>query len=213
MKMEKKSAPPSTIELIIASTNVHKIREFKAMLKSNHRFDLRSLRDFPDYIPPPEIGATFEENAVLKATYASMALNRWVIADDSGLVVPSLGGIPGVYSARFAGNDATDVDNRKMLLQKMEHLLEEDRHAYYECCIVLASPSGVKKCVRGICEGTLLTAEKGGGGFGYDPLFIKHGYNKTFAELEEATKNRISHRRKALDKLILSLESVLEQTS
>jgi XTP/dITP diphosphohydrolase len=136
-----------------------------------------------------------------------------VIADDSGLVVPSLGGIPGVYSARFAGENATDLDNRKLLLQKIEHLLEEDRHAYYECCIVLASPSGVKKCVRGICEGTLLTAEKGGGGFGYDPLFIKHGYNKSFAELEEATKNRISHRRKALDKLILSLESLVEQTT
>ncbi|HEX2582657.1 MAG TPA: RdgB/HAM1 family non-canonical purine NTP pyrophosphatase [Chlamydiales bacterium] len=201
------------MELVIASTNVHKIREFKAMLKANPRFDLRSLRDFPDYTPPPETGTTFEENAVLKATHASRALNRWVIADDSGLVVPSLGGIPGVYSARFAGENATDLDNRKLLLQKIEHLLEEDRHAYYECCIVLASPSGVKKCVRGICEGTLLTAEKGGGGFGYDPLFIKHGYNKSFAELEEATKNRISHRRKALDKLILSLESLVEQTT
>lgn len=208
--MKKESTTPSTIELVIASTNVHKIREFKAMLKSNYRFDLRSLRDFPDYTPPPETGTTFEQNATLKATHASAALNRWVIADDSGLIVPSLGEIPGVYSARFAGNDATDADNRKMLLEKMQHLLEEDRHAYYECCIVLASPTGVKKCVRGICEGTLLTAEKGGGGFGYDPLFIKHGYNKTFAELEETTKNRVSHRRKALDKLILSLESILD---
>ena len=199
------------IELVIASTNVHKIREFKAMLKANTRFDVRSLRDFPDYVPLPEAGGTFEENAVSKAVHAAATLKRWVIADDSGLIVPNLGGAPGVYSARFAGNDATDVDNRKKLLEKMHHLLDEDRHAYFECCIALASPSGIKKCVRGICEGTLLVAEKGGGGFGYDPLFIKHGYNKTFAELEEATKNRISHRRKALDKLVSSLESILEE--
>lgn len=204
--MKKEAA--TSVELVIASTNVHKIREFKAMLKSNHRFDLRSLRDFPDYVQPPETGATFEENATLKAVDAAKTLNRWVIADDSGLVVPSLGGSPGVYSARFAGKDATDADNRKLLLEKMQHLLEEDRFAYYECCLVLASPSGVKKCVRGLCEGTLLSTEKGGGGFGYDPLFIKHGYNKTFAEMEEATKNRVSHRRKALDKLLLALESV-----
>ena len=204
--MKKEAA--TSVELVIASTNVHKIREFKAMLKSNHRFDLRSLRDFPDYVQPPETGATFEENATLKAVDAAKTLNRWVIADDSGLVVPSLGGSPGVYSARFAGKDATDADNRKLLLEKMQHLLEEDRFAYYECCLVLASPSGVKICVRGLCEGTLLSTEKGGGGFGYDPLFIKHGYNKTFAEMEEATKNRVSHRRKALDKLLLALESV-----
>lgn len=203
------SSQPSTIELVIASTNIHKIREFKAMLKNHRAFDLRSLLDFPGYQPPPETGATFEENAILKATHAAAALNRWVVADDSGLVVPALGGIPGVYSARFAGDDATDLENRKKLLEKMLHLLDEDRNAYFECCIALASPAGIKKCVTGICEGSLLMQEKGGSGFGYDPLFMKHGYNKTFAELEEATKNRISHRRKALDKLLISLESIL----
>ena len=209
MAMKKES---TSIELVIATTNVHKLREFKAMLKQNRHFDLRSLRDFPDYVQPPETGATFEENAALKATHAAAALNRWVIADDSGLVVPSLGGSPGVYSARFAGNDATDADNRKLLLEKMQHLLEEDRHAYYECCIVLASPTGVKKVTKGVCEGTLLVAEKGGGGFGYDPLFKRHDSNKTFAEMEEETKNRISHRRKALDKLLPALESILPKT-
>src|SRR4051812_44788012 len=101
--MKKESGSLSMLELVIASTNIHKIREFKAMLKSSHRFDLRSLRDFPDYVQPPETGTTFEENATLKALHAATALNRWVIADDSGLVVPSLGGSPGVYSARFAG--------------------------------------------------------------------------------------------------------------
>jgi XTP/dITP diphosphohydrolase len=197
------------MELVIASTNPHKIREFKSMLKKSLQYDIRSLLDFPDYIPPPETEDSFEGNAKLKAAHAAAALNRWVLADDSGLVVPAIGGAPGVYSARFAGDQATDHDNRKKLLQQMQHLLDEDRNAYFECCIALASPNGVKKCVHGICEGTILTQEKGGGGFGYDPLFIKNGYSKTFAELEESIKNRISHRRKALDKLLPFLESTL----
>ena len=179
------------------------------MLRGLPRVDLRSLLDFPSYTPPPETGTTFEQNATLKATHAAAALQRWVLADDSGLVIPALGGMPGVYSARFAGNDATDADNRKKLLEMMHHLLEEDRHGYFECWIALASPAGLKKSARGICEGRLLAQEKGGGGFGYDPLFIKHGYSKTFSELEELIKNRISHRRKALDKVLGSLEALL----
>jgi XTP/dITP diphosphohydrolase len=200
---------PSTLELVIASTNVHKVREFRAILKPIIRFDLLSICDFPDYTPPEETGKTFEENAILKAEHAAKTLHRWVIADDSGLVVPALHGAPGVYSARFAGKDATDHDNRKKLLEQMRHLLEEDRNAYYECCIAIASPFGLKKCARGTCEGTILMEQRGGGGFGYDPLFVKNGYNKSFAELEEATKNRVSHRRKALDKVMISIESLL----
>jgi XTP/dITP diphosphohydrolase len=205
----RNSLNPPHIELVLATTNVHKIREFRGMLKSLPRIDLLSLRDFPDYQPPAETGSTFEENAVLKALSASTSLGRWVLSDDSGLVVPSLGGAPGVYSARYAGDHATDADNRKKLLEQMQHLMEEDRVAYFECCIALASPSGMKKTSRGTCEGFLLTQERGGGGFGYDPLFVKYGYNKTFAELEEATKNRVSHRRKALDKMLLQLESLI----
>lgn len=198
-------------ELIIASTNIHKVREFRSMLKPFTRLDLLSLSDFPNYVPPEETGKTFEENARLKAEHAAKALNRWVIADDSGLVVPALNGAPGVFSARYAGNDATDLENRKKLLEEMQHLMEEDRQAFFECAIALASPEGLKKCVKGICEGTLLTKDRGGGGFGYDPLFVKYGYNKTFAELGEVIKNRISHRRKALDKLILSIEALMNR--
>jgi len=211
MTFFEQSTLPAPIELVIASTNVHKIREFRAMLKPVFKFDVLSLCDFPNYKPPEETGATFEENAILKAVHCATALNRWTIADDSGLVVSALHGAPGIHSARYAGQDATDADNRKKLLDAMRHLLEEDRNAMFECCIALASPSGLKKCTRGICEGTLLSQERGGGGFGYDPLFIKQGYNKTFSELEESTKNRISHRRKALDKLLLSLESLLRR--
>lgn len=201
--------PSFPVELVIASTNMHKVREFRSILKGSSPCDLLSLCDFPDYVPPEETGATFEENAILKATHAAKTLNRWVLADDSGLVVPALNGAPGIYSARYAGDDATDHENRKKLLDEMRHLMEEDRQAYYECCIALATPLGLKKCVKGTCEGTILVEEKGGGGFGYDPLFIKNGYSKTFAELGESVKNRISHRRRALDKLIPSLEALM----
>jgi XTP/dITP diphosphohydrolase len=196
--------------LLIASQNVHKIREFRAMLKAIPLIDVLSLVDFADYTPPEETGATFEENAILKASHAASHLKVWTLSDDSGLVVPALNGAPGVYSARYAGKHATDSENRKKLLDAMLHLLDEDRYAYHECWIVLASPQGVvKKSVRGTCEGKLLMQERGGGGFGYDPLFVKHEYNKTYAELEESVKNRISHRRKAFEKIRGSLESLI----
>ena len=208
--LSSKNLPPH-LELVVASTNIHKVRELRAMLKPFVRLDLLSLSDFPNYVPPEETGKTFEENASLKAEHAAKALHRWVIADDSGLVVPALGGAPGVLSARYAGNDATDLENRKKLLEEIQHLMEEDRQAFFECSIALASPEGLRKCVKGICEGVLLMKDRGGSGFGYDPLFVKHGYNKTFAELGESVKNRISHRRKALDKLLLSLETLMGQ--
>lgn len=197
------------IKLVIASTNIHKIREFRSMLKHLPHLDLLSLCDFPSYRSLEETGKTFEENAISKAVDAAQKLNLLALADDSGLVVPSLNGAPGVYSARYAGNDASDFDNRKKLLQEMQSLESDRRNCYFSCAIALASPEGLLKVVQGSCEGMIATQEKGGSGFGYDPLFIKHGYSKTFAELEESIKNRISHRRKALDKMILFLESLI----
>lgn len=195
------------MKLIIASQNVHKIRELRSMLKTAPKLDLYSLIDFPDYVPPEEVGSSFEENAILKATHAAKTLNQWVVADDSGLVIPALKGAPGVHTARYAGKDATEKDNRKKLLSEMQSLVDENRDGYYECCIALASPEGLIKSASARCEGTIVEKERGGQGFGYDPLFKKHDYNKTFAELEEEVKNRISHRRKALDKILLYLES------
>jgi XTP/dITP diphosphohydrolase len=205
-----RKTPPSAIQLVIASKNMHKVREFRAMLKTLPQFDILSLCDFPEYVPLQETGSSFEENAATKAIHASESLKHWILADDSGLIVPALGGAPGIESARFAGQDATDFDNRKKLLESMRHLLDDDRYAYYECCIVLVSPEGVAKSVRGTCEGKILATERGAGGFGYDSLFVKHEYNKTFAELGESIKNRISHRRKALDKLLQPLESIAD---
>jgi XTP/dITP diphosphohydrolase len=196
------------MQLVIASKNIHKIRELRSMLKLYKKLDVLSLLDFPNYQPLPENQSSLEANAAQKAIHAAQTLNQWVIADDTGLVVPALQGDPGILSARYAGPQATDSDNRKKLLQAMKHLQEPDRQAYFECWLAIASPDGLKKYARGICEGTIAEQERGGRGFGYDSLFIKHEYSKTFAELEEAVKNRISHRRKALDKLHLYLESI-----
>ncbi len=178
------------------------------MLKPLSHIEVISLHHFSTYTPPEETGSTFQENATLKAEHAAKQLNQWVLADDSGLVVPALNGEPGVYSARYAGSHATDADNRKKLLQKMEALSHLDRTAYFECCLVLANPKEIKKCVHGVCEGYILKEERGRNGFGYDSLFVKNDYEKTFAELEESTKNRISHRRKAFERLIAFLETL-----
>lgn len=196
------------MKLVIATHNIHKIRECRAILKTNKSLDLLSLHDFPQYHLPEETGSSFEENATLKAVHAAKNLNSWVIADDSGLVVPALKGIPGIYSARFAGDHATDAENRHKLLNAMRGIPEAERNAYYECAIAVASPDGLIKCVKATCEGTIATEEKGNRGFGYDAVFTKYEYGKTFAELEEDVKNRISHRRKALDKVLLLLESL-----
>ena len=197
------------LKLVIASTNIHKVREFRTLFKSFPKIDLLSLCDFPNYVQPEETGKTFEENAVLKAEHAAKTLGVLVLADDSGLTVPVLGGAPGVHSARYAGDMATDLENRKKLLSAMSPFLDEARSAFYECCLVLASPEGIKKIAKGTCEGVLASQDKGGSGFGYDSIFIKHGYQKSFGELEESVKNRVSHRRKALDKIVNTIETLL----
>lgn len=196
------------MQLVIASRNVHKIRELRQMLKPYKSLDILSLLDFPNYIPLPEDKPSLEANAAQKAVHAAKTLSRWTLADDTGLIIPALQGAPGVYTARYAGPNATDAENRKKLLAEMKDIQDPHRQAYFECWLAIATPEGLKKCVRGVCEGNILTEEKGGKGFGYDSLFVKHEYGKSFSELEESLKNRISHRRKALDKLHLFFESL-----
>ncbi len=202
------------MKILIATTNLHKLREYKAMLKNNPEIDILSLRDFPDYVQPIEDGKTFEENSIIKAKDAAKKLQIVTIADDTGLIVPALDNQPGVHSARYAGENATDKDNRKKLIKNLKSLPDYKRAAYFVCSITLCTPhieglTPISKTFEGLCEGTLLTEEKGGQGFGYDPLFVKHDYGKTFAELSDDTKNRISHRRKAMDKLQPALESII----
>src|SRR3989339_1287809 len=198
------------MEIVIASTNMHKIREYRSLLKAFKHLDVLSLLDFPSYTPLDETGDTFEEIVTSKAIHAAESLNKWVLADDSGLVVPALQGSPGIKSARYAGENATDRENCKKLLQEMRTLQESGRFAYFECWIAIASPEGLQKVEKGTCEGCVIEEERGRHGFGYDTLFRKHEYSKTFAELDEAIKNRISHRRKAFDRISLFLESLKE---
>ncbi len=197
------------MELVLATTNIHKIREFRFLLKTAG-FDVLSLHDFPNYNPPEETATSFEGNASLKARSAALTLGKWVLSDDSGLVVPSLGGLPGVHSSRYAGENATDRENCLKLLNAMKNLPEPQRAAYFECAIVISSPEGNVKYFQGICEGSILEESKGRSGFSYDSLFRKYDYNQTFAELTEEIKSRISHRRKAFDKALLYLQSIKE---
>lgn len=189
------------MEIVLATENLHKVREFREMLKGLD-FEILSLTQFPDYKAPEETGKNFVENAELKALHAAKALGKIAIADDSGLVVPALGGAPGVYSRRYAGEKATDSENRKKLLKAMLGFDETARSAYFECCLCLANLDGIKKSISAKVEGQILTEERGRNGFGYDPLFQKYDMNKSFAELSESTKNRISHRYKAIEKLL-----------
>lgn len=196
------------MEIVIATHSLHKIREFRDMFKLLKYIDVLSLVNFPECSLPEETGKSFKENAILKATFAATALGKWVLADDSGLVVPALNGSPGIFSRRYAGDEATDAENRQKLLKELQGKKELDRSAYFECCLALAGPEGLKKCTIGTCEGMILTEERGRNGFGYDSLFVKTDYDKTFAEIDELTKNRISHRRKAFEKLMTTLEAI-----
>lgn len=196
------------MKILLASKNLHKMREFRSMFKSLTHIELISLHQFSDYVAPEETGQTFKENAILKAEHAAKHLHQWVLADDSGLVVPALQGEPGVKSKRYAGSHATDLENCQKLLQAMEQFQEQARTAYFECCLAIASPTGLKKCAEGICEGYIIQEPKGRHGFGYDPLFIRNDHKKTFAELDDTIKNRISHRRKAFERLLIFLETL-----
>lgn len=198
-------------EILLASSNLHKIYEFKEMFRLLPHIELISIPRESGYIPPEETGQTFKENALLKAEHAAQFFKGWVLADDSGLVVPALQGAPGVRSRRYAGEQATDHENRQKLLLAMEGLDGDQRFAYYECSLAIANENGVQKSVQGICEGVIAKESKGGGGFGYDPLFFKHDYEKTFAELHSDVKNRISHRRKAFDRLLTFLETIAQK--
>lgn len=199
------------MELVIATTNVHKVREYRSLLQNMLSLDIFTLHDFPHYQPLPELGSTFQENALAKAQHAAKTLQKWVLADDSGLIVPVLSGAPGIHSKHYAGETATYGDNRKKLLSAMQGFKDLERSAYYECAIVLASPQGNFKSATGLCEGIIAEDEKGSNGFGYDALFCKHDYgNKTFGELSEEIKNRISHRGKALEKLRVALETLTD---
>lgn len=194
------------MDVVIATGNGHKYKEILRFFHRLSSIHFLSLRDFPSYQPLPEDGESLEEIATTKAQHAAQTLGTWALADDTGLFVPALQGKPGIHTARYAKEGATDQENRQHLLKEMEALTGEERVAYFQCVIAIAHPSGELHTVSGRCEGSILEEEKGGQGFGYDPLFRKEGYDKTFAQLSTEIKNQVSHRAKALEKASIVLE-------
>ena len=184
--------------LVLATRNEGKVKELRKVL-SDFDIDLRSLNDFGPIPEAVEDGDTFEENAYKKSHFTAKVLGLPAISDDSGLVVEALNGAPGVYSARYAGEDATDEDNIKKLLKEMAD--KSDRRAAFQCVISIAVPSGPALTYEGKCEGTITTEPSGSGGFGYDPVFFSDELGKTFAESSIEEKNKISHRGRALQEI------------
>lgn len=189
--------------LVFASNNAHKLEEIRAIL--GNKFDVKNLKDIGCNVDIPETGTTFRENALQKARYVKEHFGFDCFADDSGLQVEALGGEPGVYSARYAvknGRQVTagnkDDANMDVLLEKLAG--EENRKACFRTCIALIY-EGETHFFDGVVEGHIITEKRGDGGFGYDPLFVPDGYEKTFAEMGNEVKNNISHRAKAVEKL------------
>lgn len=190
--------------LVLGTTNQGKVRELVELLDP---FGLGcvSLAGLPAAVEVEETGATFADNAALKASAQAIALRRWVLAEDSGLVVPALGGEPGVRSARFSGDDhgarrdVVDRRNNALLLERLSGKVGRERAAHYACHAALANPAGeIVAVAAGTCHGVIADSPAGAGGFGYDPLFIVSEYHRTFGELPSAVKALISHRARAM---------------
>jgi XTP/dITP diphosphohydrolase len=185
------------VRLVLASRNPHKLRELGALL-SPHELEL-----VPDEVElPPELGATFAENALAKARAAADATGRPAVADDSGIEAAALGGAPGIRSARYAGEGATDEENLEKLLREVAGA--EDRRVVYVCALAYVDRGGAHQVVEGRCEGTLAHEPRGRGGFGYDPAFLPADYpdGRTMAELSPEEKDAISHRGRAARALL-----------
>ena len=191
--------------LVIATTNKNKLKEFQEILKDLH-IEIRSLADFGPIPVAVEDGSTFEENAYKKAHHTAKILGLPAIADDSGLVVDALKGDPGVFSARYAGDSATDENNCSKLLKELYGV--KDRRAHFQCALSIAVPSGPALTYEGSCSGIILEEKRGENGFGYDPLFYYEDLGKTFAEMSMSEKNQVSHRGKALAEVKLEIYKI-----
>lgn len=182
--------------LVLATRNAGKIRELKAFL-AGMAWEICTCLDYPQCPIPVESGSSFEENARIKAETVSRHTGEIALADDSGLEVDALSGAPGVYSARFAGEKATDQENNTRLLALLKNVPLTDRTARFRCVIAVARPGGDTRTFSGVCEGRIACVSSGTGGFGYDPLFVAENYTQSFGELTDNLKARISHRARA----------------
>jgi XTP/dITP diphosphohydrolase len=188
------------LDLVVATRNKKKVEEIRRMCEGMHVV-LLSLDDFPECPEVEEDAGTFRGNAVKKALAVSSYTRKPAVADDSGLEVYSLHGAPGVFSARYAGEDADDKKNIQKLLSMMEGMGDNRRSARFVCSVALAFPDGRVETFEGHAEGRIGREQRGAGGFGYDPVFYPAGYERTFAEMDPAEKDTLSHRGMALKKL------------
>lgn len=195
--------------LVLGTRNKKKQLELEYLLKP-YGINLKSLADFPDAIDVEETGKTFQENAALKATEQARHLGQWVLGEDSGLSVEALNGEPGVYSARFSGDGATDESNNALMLKRMADVSPDNRTAWYTCHMTLSDPGGVQRInCEARCYGRILEQPFGTAGFGYDPLFEITEYHMTFGQLGDAVKAILSHRAKANREFVPQLLEVI----
>ena len=198
------------MKIILATQNQGKVRELRELL-GDEAIEVLSLLDFPDWEDVEETGVTFADNAALKARAASQRAGMIALADDSGLEVDALGGAPGVYSARYAGEPKDDERNIDKLLHALETIPEDIKTARFRCALVMATSFGEEYLTEGAVEGRILTERRGSDGFGYDPVFYLTEFARSMAELTLSEKNTISHRAQAFRKVIPILQALKER--
>ncbi len=208
---EAAGSGPGALRLVLATANAHKAREIEAIVAGTGEDWIELVPRPPDVPDVEETGDTFEENARLKAAALAAATGMPALADDSGIEVDALGGAPGVRSARYAGEGASDADNVDLLLDELRRVgagQPDQRRARFRAVVIAVFPDGSEIVGEGAVEGTIVAAPRGAGGFGYDPVFAPDGLGgRTFAEVDPADKHRLSHRGRALRALLVGLRS------
>ena len=202
-----------TAELLLATRNGHKLEELRRILQPRVQVRVLGLDDVPAFPEVPESGATFADNALIKAREATERTGLIAVADDSGLAVDALNGMPGVLSARWAGSKHDDTANLELLLEQLADTPDDRLGAAFHCAAALVTPDGTELVRHGLMPGRLVRQRRGSNGFGYDPIFVPDGYQQTSAELDSAEKDRISHRGRALQALLPDLVAVLAAAS
>ena len=196
-------------QILLATRNGHKLAELRRILQPRVQVRVLGLDDVPSYPELPESGATFADNALIKAREATARTGLIAVADDSGLAVDALNGMPGVLSARWAGSGHDDTANLELLLDQLSDTPDDRLGAAFHCAAALVTPGGTELVRHGVMPGRLVRERRGSNGFGYDPIFVPEGYQQTSAELASAEKDRISHRGRALQALLPDLVAVL----
>ena len=197
------------MDILIATKNIGKVRELNGFL-ADLPLQLRSLDEFSNVIEVEETGATFAENAVLKAKGYARQTGLWALADDSGLEVVALNSAPGIFSARYAGENSTDAEKINKLLEELNKTSDKKRRARFVCAMAISDDKGeIKFLGEGLCNGTIALTPSGIYGFGYDPIFIPAGFKQTFGELSGEIKDKISHRAQAIEKIIRFLSNFI----